>query len=132
MLTVLVAAAPSLALLTYFYLRDRYEREPLAHVAAAYALGVFAMFAADGMSNVASGPISAEWLRGEGGRLFDEMAVAAAVSEVNMRLSVIERVRHHAVVAPFTIDNGLLTATQKVRRHLVREAHARVLERLKG
>ncbi len=62
---------------------------------------------------------------------FDEMTVAAAVAEVNNRLSVIERIRHHAVVAPFTIDNGLLTATQKVRRHLVREAHARVLERLK-
>ena len=62
---------------------------------------------------------------------FDEMAVAAAVSEVNMRLSVVERIRHHAAVAPFTIDNGLLTATQKVRRHMVRQAHARVLERLR-
>jgi long-chain acyl-CoA synthetase len=60
------------------------------------------------------------------------MAVAAAVSHVNARLSVTERIRRHAVVAPFTIDNGLLTATQKVKRHLVREAHARVLERLGG
>jgi long-chain acyl-CoA synthetase len=62
----------------------------------------------------------------------DEMTVAAAVSEVNKHLSIIERIRHHAVVAPFTIDNGLLTATQKVRRHMVREAHARVLEKLTG
>jgi long-chain acyl-CoA synthetase len=62
----------------------------------------------------------------------DEMAVAAAVNYVNQRLSVTERIRRHAVVAPFTIDNGLLTATQKVKRHLVREAHARVLEKLGG
>jgi long-chain acyl-CoA synthetase len=62
----------------------------------------------------------------------DEMAVAAAVSQVNQRLSVTERLRRHAVVAPFTIDNGLLTATQKVKRHMVREAHARLLEKLGG
>ena len=62
----------------------------------------------------------------------DEKAVAAAVNHVNQRLSVTERIRRHAVVAPFTIDNGLLTATQKVKRHLVREAHARVLEKLGG
>ena len=62
----------------------------------------------------------------------DEMAVAAAVSHVNKRLNAIERIRHHAVVAPFTIDNGMLTATQKVKRHMVREAHARVLEKLGG
>jgi long-chain acyl-CoA synthetase len=62
---------------------------------------------------------------------FDEISVAGAVTEVNKRLSPIERIRHHAAVAPFTIDNGLLTATQKVRRHMVRQAHARVLEKLK-
>jgi long-chain acyl-CoA synthetase len=60
----------------------------------------------------------------------DEMAVAAAVSEVNMRLSVTERIRRHAVVPPFTVDNGLLTATQKVRRHLVAREHAALLAKL--
>ena len=63
---------------------------------------------------------------------FDEGAVAATVAEVNTHLSSIERIRRHAVVAPFTIEGGLLTATQKVRRHMVRQAHARVLERLRS
>ena len=35
-----------------------------------------------------------------------------------MRLSVTERIRKHAVVAPFTVDNGLLTPSQKIRRVL--------------
>jgi RsiW-degrading membrane proteinase PrsW (M82 family) len=43
-----VAAAPSLALLTYFYLRDRYEREPISHIVAAYLLDIFALLAAQG------------------------------------------------------------------------------------
>ena len=49
MFIALVAAAPSLALLTYFYLRDRYEREPIGHVVAGYGLGMFALAAAQGM-----------------------------------------------------------------------------------
>ena len=62
----------------------------------------------------------------------DDVAVAAAVSEINKRLSVTERIRKHAVVPPFTVDNGLLTATQKVRRHMVMAEHKRVLEGLLG
>ena len=61
---------------------------------------------------------------------YDEVAVAAAVSNVNMRLSVSERIRRHAVVAAFTIDNGMLTVTQKIRRHIVAREHAALLERL--
>ena len=61
---------------------------------------------------------------------FDDIAVASAVNMVNKRLSVTERIRRHAVVAPFTIDNGLMTATQKVRRHLVVKEHAAVLQKL--
>jgi len=61
---------------------------------------------------------------------FDELAAANAVAEVNMRLSVTERIRRHAVVPPFTIDNGQLTATQKVKRHVVHQAHAATLEKL--
>jgi long-chain acyl-CoA synthetase len=60
----------------------------------------------------------------------DEVAVAAAVSIVNRRLSVTERIRKHALVPPFTVDNGMLTATQKVRRHMVMEQHRGVLEGL--
>jgi RsiW-degrading membrane proteinase PrsW (M82 family) len=45
MFIAIVAAAPSLALLTYFYLRDRYEREPLRYLIAAFALGAGALVA---------------------------------------------------------------------------------------
>ena len=57
--------------------------------------------------------------------------VAKAVARVNARLSVVERLRKHAVVEPFTIENGLLTATQKVRRGMVIRAHAEMLETLR-
>jgi long-chain acyl-CoA synthetase len=53
----------------------------------------------------------------------DETAVAAAVSAVNMRLGVTERIRRHTVVPAFTVENGLLTASHKVRRHMVVQAH---------
>ncbi len=50
---------------------------------------------------------------------FDKAAVDAVVAQVNKRLSVTERVRKHAVVPPFTLEEGTMTATQKVRRHIV-------------
>jgi len=59
-----------------------------------------------------------------------EASVSAAVQRVNARLSIIERVRRHALVAPFTLENGLLTPTQKIRRRLVLAAYSEVLERL--
>ncbi len=62
----------------------------------------------------------------------DDASVAAALADVNKRLSVTERIRRHAVVPPFTIENGLLTATQKIKRHLVRREHAKLLETLGG
>ena len=49
---VLVAAAPSLALLVYFYLRDRYDREPVGCLLVAYLLGMYAMLAAQSMGAV--------------------------------------------------------------------------------
>ena len=60
----------------------------------------------------------------------DDMSAAVAVSRVNMRLSVTERIRKHAVVQPFTLENGLLTPTQKIRRMLVIRANSEVLSRL--
>ncbi len=62
----------------------------------------------------------------------DEAAVAAAVGHVNKQLSVTERIRKHAVVPPFTVDNGMLTATQKVRRHIVMAQHKVALAALMG
>ena len=58
------------------------------------------------------------------------VGVALAVSRVNMRLSVTERIRKHAVVPPFTLENGLLTPTQKIRRLLVLRAHADIVATL--
>jgi long-chain acyl-CoA synthetase len=58
---------------------------------------------------------------------YDDIAVAAAVSAVNKRLTVAERIRRHVIVPPFTQDNGQLTVTQKVRRHMVAAAHANTL-----
>ena len=84
MFIALVAAAPSLALLGYFYQRDRYEREPLGYLVAAYLFGVFALAAAQGMTTVVSDWVSTDWLHtgGEPARLFDAFVVAGAIEEL--------------------------------------------------
>jgi long-chain acyl-CoA synthetase len=61
---------------------------------------------------------------------YDDVAVALAVNRTNLRLSVTERIRKHAVVPGFTIENGLLTPSQKIRRVLVMRANAATLARL--
>jgi long-chain acyl-CoA synthetase len=61
---------------------------------------------------------------------YDDVAVAIAVTDVNQRLSVTERIRKHALVGPFTVENGLLTPTQKIRRMLVIRANTDVLAKL--
>ena len=63
---------------------------------------------------------------------FDEVAVAVAVSRANARLSVTERVRKHALVEPFTVENGMMTPTQKIRRLAVATANRELLQRLHG
>ena len=49
--------------------------------------------------------------------------VAAAVGRVNQRLSVTERIRRHRIVPAFTIENGLLTPSQKIKRSIVLAAY---------
>ena len=61
---------------------------------------------------------------------YDDVAVAVAVTEVNQRLSITERIRKHALVEPFTMENGLLTPTQKIRRMLVIRANMETLAKL--
>jgi long-chain acyl-CoA synthetase len=62
---------------------------------------------------------------------YDDVAVALAISRTNHRLSVTERIRRHALVAPFTIENGLLTPSHKIRRVLVTRANAQVVARFR-
>lgn len=50
-----------------------------------------------------------------------EVEVKAAVAHANTRLAPFERVRHHRTVPRFTLENGLLTPSHKVRRALVLE-----------
>jgi long-chain acyl-CoA synthetase len=58
-------------------------------------------------------------------------ALSAVVDEVNRELSVLERVRRFKVAPePFTVDNGQMTPTLKVRRHVLRTIYGADLERL--
>ncbi len=75
------------------------------------------------------------------GRPFDLAALAKdkgframidkAIERANAQLALPERVRRFVIAPePFTIDNGLMTPTLKVRRHKVRETYGRELEAL--
>jgi len=58
-------------------------------------------------------------------------ALLTAIEKVNNGLSVIERVRRFVIAAePFSIDNGMMTPSMKVRRHVVRQAYGEKLEKL--
>ena len=78
-----------------------------------------AVVAGDGRAGLAALVVPAEGC--------DAVAVAVAIARANMRLSVTERVRRHALVPAFTVENGLLTPSQKVRRLLVLRAHGAAL-----
>ncbi|MBL8948514.1 MAG: hypothetical protein JNK45_35410, partial [Myxococcales bacterium] len=51
-------------------------------------------------------------------------AIDAHVQSVNDKLASFERVKYWTLVDPFSIGNGLLTASLKVKRNIVHEVHA--------
>jgi long-chain acyl-CoA synthetase len=58
-------------------------------------------------------------------------AIGAAVARVNRGLTPVERVRRFVITAePFTIANGQMTPTLKVKRHAVREVYRATLDAL--
>lgn len=95
-LLIVVAAAPSLFLLTFFYLKDRYEREPLLHILMAFGLGLYSMIAAQGMATTAEGWVSAEWLAtgGEWARVFDAFVLSGAIEELAKWVVLILAIYH--------------------------------------
>jgi long-chain acyl-CoA synthetase len=84
-----------------------------------------------------------EWARGQGMRYdFSELqdnpqfraAVRAAVDRVNKDLSVVEKVRQFEFAdEPFAIENGEMTPSLKIRRHVIRDRYqARIDGMYKG
>jgi long-chain acyl-CoA synthetase len=58
-------------------------------------------------------------------------AIGEAVTRANKHLSAIERIRKfHIMPDPFSIENGMLTPTLKLRRPLIIKAHQELLESL--
>ena len=93
---VVGGAAPSLFLLTFFYLRDRWQREPLHRVVMAFALGTYAMAAARGLAVTVLAFLSPDWLGGgtEGARLFESLVLAGYIEESAKAIVLFTAVYH--------------------------------------
>jgi long-chain acyl-CoA synthetase len=82
----------------------------------------------------------AEWSRGNGkprdlAALSEDAEFRAALSQVldrvNGNLSSLEKVRRFAVLSePFSVENGMMTPTMKIRRHKIKAAYGDLLEAL--
>ena len=58
-------------------------------------------------------------------------ALAQVVDRVNANLSSLEKVRRFAVLAePFTVENGMMTPTMKIRRHKIKAAYGGIVDGL--
>src|SRR3546814_19642042 len=57
-------------------------------------------------------------------------ALAQVVDRVNANLSPLEKVRRFAVLdEPFTVENGMMTPTMKIRRHQIKAAYGEKIGR---
>ena len=82
----------------------------------------------------------ADWTRGNGkprdlAALSQDSEFRAALSQVldrvNGNLSSLEKVRRFAVLSePFSVENGMMTPTMKIRRHKIKAAYGDLLEAL--
>lgn len=83
-LAAIVGAAPSVFLLVFFYLKDRYEPEPRGHVALAFAKGALATVPAYAASWALARAVGDEWLAlgGLPARAFDAVVLAAVCEEL--------------------------------------------------
>src|SRR5262245_49683316 len=81
---VALGAAPSLFLMVFFYLKDRYEPEPRGHVAFAFVKGAVAVAPAFLLQMGLERLVGREWLAlgGEPARWFEAWVVAAAAEEL--------------------------------------------------
>ena len=60
-------------------------------------------------------------------------AMATVIERVNAGLSNLEKLRRFEVAAePFTVDNGMMTPTLKIRRHMIKANYGEALEALYG
>lgn len=58
-------------------------------------------------------------------------ALSQAVSRVNRNVANVEKVRRFCIAPEaFTVENGMLTPTLKIRRHVIRETYKDMLEKL--
>jgi protease PrsW len=95
-LAVVAGAAPSFFLLTFFYLRDRWQREPLHRIVMAFALGTYAMAAARGLAYTVLAFLPPDWLSGgtEAARLFESFVLAGYIEESAKAIVLFTAVYH--------------------------------------
>jgi protease PrsW len=93
---VVAGTAPSIFLLTFFYLRDRWQREPMHRVAMAFALGLYAMAAARGLAYTALNFVPPDWLASgsEIARLFESIVLAGVIEETSKAVVLFAAIYH--------------------------------------
>jgi RsiW-degrading membrane proteinase PrsW (M82 family) len=85
-LAIVVGFLPALTLMVFFYMKDRYEPEPHAHVLATFGFGMVAFVPAAALGSLAAHLVGPVWLAlgGLPARLY-EAAVCAALPEEGMK-----------------------------------------------